>query len=479
MIDSFANPGTLMMSRLTLLKEHPPQHCTGLCEFNLLKNQWNGKQAKRNPKDETRQTKLKKTPSTLLRFGYSFSTAMRPFGLPSQSAQSWSVRRGPTTELLALIPTHPLRFKANDPEEPLPSEMDAIFYIRAGVESQDHLKKRAGSRKAPYDDSCGLILLLPTDGRVMAFTVDSATSELASGESGGNGDGDGRCFLSQDRSFEEEKTNSTVALYLQIGGKWFFDSTIKPHILNVNVTYNSTGFVTLEPLLQTSTNPAINTSSVISTIISALTYHLYIAQAPDMNLAVEGIFGAYNTYPSSGVGDYEPLAGLVAAYIRGVIEDEATNLRYELPNWVPEVPQQPVPVMIYETFVFWGPASPKHKLLVVAAPLLIMLSTIVILLVAFYCAWSRHWTESNMSFDSMSIIHLVIASSIGEVQLGSLDFTGYNAKGVYDKAQNFRCRLSALDARGREPLQNGKLKYSKNTPGRSELPLTPLGTSRS
>ncbi len=151
--------------------------------------------------------------------------------------------------------------------------------------------------------------------------------------------------------------NSTVVLYLQIGGNFFTDSSgnalppvnmtcsINPQILNVNVTYNKTGFVTLEPVLNTSTTPPINTLATISATMSALEYHLSIAQAPDMNLAVEGIYGAYSLYPSSGDGDYEPLAGLMvgchslrflainqlgryqAAYIRGVIENEATVRR--------------------------------------------------------------------------------------------------------------------------------------------------------
>ena len=158
-------------------------------------------------------------------------------------------------------------------------------------------------------------------------------------------------------------------------------------------------------------------------------------------------------------------------------------MRYALLDFTPDVPQQPVQAKVYETFVSWGPATPKHKLLVVAAPLLVMLSTIVILLVAFYRAWSLHWTNIDMSFDSMSIIHLVVASSIGKVELGPLDFSGYDKKSVYDKSQHVRCKLSALDSQGREPLQIGRKKDRKkdarNALERFEVPLTPLGPSRS
>ena len=88
---------------------------------------------------------------------------------------------------------------------------------------------------------------------------------------------------------------------------------IKPQILDVNVTYNYTGYVTLEPLRQTSTNPPINNSAVISTIMGALKSHLSTAQAPDMNIAIEEIFGVYtNAYYASYIdSDYGPLANLM------------------------------------------------------------------------------------------------------------------------------------------------------------------------
>jgi hypothetical protein len=130
------------------------------------------------------------------------------------------------------------------------------------------------------------------------------------------------------------------------------------------------------------------------------------------------------------------------------------NLRYALLDFTPDVPQQPVQAEVYETFVSWGPESPKYKLLIVAAPLLIMLSTIAIILVAFYWAWPLQWTESNMSFDPMSIIHLIIACSNGEVRLGPLLFDGYDKKSVYDKSQDVTFRLSEIDVqRGREVLK--------------------------
>lgn len=121
-----------------------------------------------------------------------------------------------------------------------------------------------------------------------------------------------------------KKADSTIAVYLQLGGSWFTNSSnslvlvnmfcnIKPQILDVNVTYNYTGYVTLEPLRQTSTNPPINNSAVISTIMGALKSHLSTAQAPDMNIAIEEIFGVYtNAYYASYIdSDYGPLANLM------------------------------------------------------------------------------------------------------------------------------------------------------------------------
>lgn len=87
--------------------------------------------------------------------------------------------------------------------------------------------------------------------------------------------------------------------------------SIKPQVLNVSVAYNETGYVTLEP--QTSTNRSLNlNSTAISTIMAALNYHLYISQAPDMNLAIEGIYsGIYSNSKAYAVGDYGPLADLM------------------------------------------------------------------------------------------------------------------------------------------------------------------------
>ena len=72
---------------------------------------------------------------------------------------------------------------------------------------------------------------------------------------------------------------------------------IHPRILDVAVSYNATGYLTFEPLWRTSTYPQINfTSTVISTVMPALEYHLSNAQAPDTNIAVEGIYDLYHEY---------------------------------------------------------------------------------------------------------------------------------------------------------------------------------------
>ena len=53
------------------------------------------------------------------------------------------------------------------------------------------------------------------------------------------------------------------------------------------------------------------------------------------------------------------------------------NLRYAIlqASDPAQVPRQPVVANISETFLFWGPVNPKYKLLIVAVPLSIMLST--------------------------------------------------------------------------------------------------------
>ena len=58
-----------------------------------------------------------------------------------------------------------------------------------------------------------------------------------------------------------------------------------------------------------------------------------------------------------------------------------------------------------------------------------------------------------MSFDSASIVHLIIASSIGEMQFEPLNFAGYDRKGTYNKSEEVTCRLRENAQRGREVLE--------------------------
>lgn len=94
---------------------------------------------------------------------------------------------------------------------------------------------------------------------------------------------------------------------------------IEPQILNVAVDYNAAGYLTCESLGQTSTNAPINfTSTVISTIMSALEYHLSDTQAPSLNVAVEGLFDLYdNAYPQDS--NYTVLANLMVGLPFSVI----------------------------------------------------------------------------------------------------------------------------------------------------------------
>ena len=76
---------------------------------------------------------------------------------------------------------------------------------------------------------------------------------------------------------------------------------------------------------------------------------------------------------------------------------------------------------IYEQVVSWGPSTPQLKLFIMIAPLVVMISTIVLILVSFY--WSRNLSldQSNMSFNPTSMLHMVSACSVGDVgRLGSL-----------------------------------------------------------
>lgn len=101
------------------------------------------------------------------------------------------------------------------------------------------------------------------------------------------------------------KTNSNIALYMQVGGTWFTDDlgnlvvmdvmcSIAPQILNVSVTYNNTGLVTARPLFQTVTYPSINASFPVSSVIGALNYHLSATQSSDTNLVIDAMTWNFN-----------------------------------------------------------------------------------------------------------------------------------------------------------------------------------------
>ena len=135
------------------------------------------------------------------------------------------------------------------------------------------------------------------------------------------------------------------------------------------------------------------------------------------------------------------------------------------------LPRLTVQANISEMFVFWGPADPKYKLLIVAAPLSVMLSTISIILLAFYWAWPLHWTDSDMSFNSTSILHLIIASRIGEMQLQPLNFAGNGKKSTYDKSEEVICWL-------REDTEQGREVFEVTGRTDSGIPEAPVRSSR-
>lgn len=111
-------------------------------------------------------------------------------------------------------------------------------------------------------------------------------------------------------------------------------------------------------------------------------------------------------------------------------------------------------------------------MIIVAAPLLVMLSTVVVISVALYWGWSLDWTGYDMSFDSMSIIHLLVAwSSIQQTGLGSLDFTGYDKKKVYGMSEDVTCSLSMGEQARRQGLKVEYKPKPQESPTNGVLPI--------
>ena len=154
------------------------------------------------------------------------------------------------------------------------------------------------------------------------------------------------------------------------------------------------------------------------------------------------------------------------------------NLRYMLSLFSDsQVPHQPVFAKINETFVFWGAADPKYKLLIVAVPLSIMVSTIVIILVALYLARPLKWSYENMSFDPTSIIHLIIACSIG--QLDPLQFKGYDEANTYDRPNDVKFGLAEMPRyKCREGFKLKQRGNSRNGHGERDGALQSIITRR-
>ncbi|KAF8689736.1 hypothetical protein AX14_001497 [Amanita brunnescens Koide BX004] len=207
--------------------------------------------------------------------------------------------------------------------------------------------------------------------------------------------------------------------------------TIKPQLLNVTVTYENTGIVSINSTTEIPTDLPVNTSSVAQSVIAAVRNHLPLTQSSASNSVVDTLYGLtpvnlYHDVNMSWSQVEVAFSPLMAAYIQGAIEATATALRQSFTSKFefPDMPGifQTVSTKTYMQVIVWGQVA-QLRLMIIIAPMAIMISTISLVLLSFYRA--RHLRlKYDSHFDPMDVLHIIAACSSGNVQ--TITFPGYS-----------------------------------------------------
>lgn len=241
--------------------------------------------------------------------------------------------------------------------------------------------------------------------------------------------------------------------------------TIKPQLLNVTVTYENTGIVSINSTTEIPTDLPVNTSSVAQSVIAAVRNHLPLTQSSASNSVVDTLYGLtpVNLYHDVNMSwsqvevAFSPLMvnapfsrflslklpPYQAAYIQGAIEATATvrpihkisvaetdhtkqalrqsfTSKFEFPD-MPGI-FQTVSTKTYMQVIVWGQVA-QLRLMIIIAPMAIMISTISLVLLSFY--WARHLRlKYDSHFDPMDVLHIIAACGSGNVQ--TITFPGYS-----------------------------------------------------
>ncbi|KAF8726409.1 hypothetical protein AX14_007909 [Amanita brunnescens Koide BX004] len=218
---------------------------------------------------------------------------------------------------------------------------------------------------------------------------------------------------------------------------WNQTCIIKPQWLNVHVTYDRGGFVTLEPVTQL---PDITlTSWIIQSAIIFLEDHFSNSQTMQWNNIQDTIIEIAD--PSgSDLSDSESQVKeqptkVMADYIRGVFEFGAAVARS---GWIQEgiiqtesgPPLQSFSSTTYVHVIVWG-QTPRYRLIIAISPLAIMITTITIILASLYRA-RRLDVDYIASFNAMDTLHIISACSSGDVH--AVSFPDYSKDiGLFSK----------------------------------------------
>ncbi|KAK2459917.1 hypothetical protein APHAL10511_008046 [Amanita phalloides] len=214
---------------------------------------------------------------------------------------------------------------------------------------------------------------------------------------------------------------------------------VKLNLLNMNVTYSNSGFVTLN---STDQPVALNFSHPVWGAMNDLKNHFIKAQTLRGNNIADIQWSMLN----SGVLGYLPKSQeyltevVMAAYIRGVIEQILTTYREGPPfsSSGAELKSTAVMSTTYAIAIVWGNFS-SLKLAIAVIPLLIMVTTICVILLSIRRA--RGLTPKHIvSFNPMNTLHVIAACSSGNINARNALFPDYN-KDIGAFGNNLRVRL--------------------------------------
>ncbi|KAF8623983.1 hypothetical protein AX15_006100 [Amanita polypyramis BW_CC] len=203
--------------------------------------------------------------------------------------------------------------------------------------------------------------------------------------------------------------------------------TLKPQILDVNVTYNyaepNAGTITIQPLPDSRVDLDLN-NTILDSFIQNLRNSFFFGQSTTSNVIMVSLLDIMDESLSSI--DYGNLMDqLLADYIRGAFEFSSTLAReklldqYDNGTYVYDALLEKKNATQFVAAFVWGHIS-QSRIPTVVSPLIIMITTIIIVLCTFFRFIGRKNSEHILYFDPMDVRHVIAAcgpSNVNELTL--------------------------------------------------------------